>query len=95
MTEEQVNTKTRGRAIRVTGTVVSDKMDKTIAVKVQRLIKHPKYKKYYSQSSVFKAHDEKNTAKSGDVVKIQEARRLSKTKRWKLLEVVEAAKVQE
>ena len=77
------------------GIVTSDKMDKTIAVKVKRLVKHPKYKKYYRLSSVFKAHDEKNTAKAGDVVRIQETRPLSKTKRWKLLDVVEAAKIQE
>ncbi len=95
MAEEQVKQTNRGRPIRVTGKVVSDKMNKTIAVQVARLVKHPKYKKYYKLSSVFKAHDENNTAKNGDVVLIQETRRLSKTKRWKLLNIVEEAKIRE
>lgn len=95
MAEVQTNEKVRGRAIQVTGIVVSDKMDKTISVKVERMIKHAKYKKYFRRSTVFKAHDESNTAKNGDRVLIQETRPLSKTKRFKLMEVVEASKVQE
>ena len=80
----------RGRTNIVKGQVVSDKGDKTISVLIYRLIKHPKYKKYIRRKSVFKAHDKKNEAKTGDVVKIYETRPLSKTKRWKLLEVVES-----
>lgn len=89
----EVTNKERGRSNQLTGVVVSDKMDKTIKVKVYRLVKHAKYHKYYRRSSYFKAHDEGNMAKSGDTVLIQETRPLSKTKRWKLLKVVEAAKV--
>ncbi|KYG65866.1 30S ribosomal protein S17 [Bdellovibrio bacteriovorus] len=85
-------TNTRGRKIEVTGEVVSDKMDKTISVLIYRMVKHPKYGKYVKKTSVFKAHDEKNQAKTGDIVKIRETRPLSKTKRWTLAEVVEAAK---
>ena len=78
----------RGRLNVVHGQVVSDKGDKTISVLIYRLMKHSKYKKYIKRKSVFKAHDEKNQAKTGDTVKIYETRPLSKTKRWKLLEVV-------
>lgn len=85
-------TNTRGRKIEVVGEVVSDKMDKTISVLIYRMVKHPKYGKYVKKTSIFKAHDETNQAKIGDVVKIRETRRLSKTKRWTLAEVVEAAK---
>ena len=85
-------TNTRGRKIEVTGEVVSDKMDKTISVLIYRMVKHPKYGKYVKKTSVYKAHDEKNQAKTGDIVKIRETRPLSKTKRWTLAEVVEAAK---
>ena len=67
-------------------------MTKTISVEIFRLVKHEKYGKYMKKSSVFKAHDEKNTAKEGDTVRIRETRPLSKTKRWTLVEVVEAAK---
>jgi small subunit ribosomal protein S17 len=83
---------TRGRKIEVTGEVISDKMDKTISVLIYRMVKHAKYGKYVKKTSVFKAHDEKNQAKTGDIVKIRETRRLSKTKRWALAEIVEAAK---
>ncbi|MCB0377287.1 MAG: 30S ribosomal protein S17 [Bdellovibrionales bacterium] len=82
----------RGRRNEVIGQVISDKMDKTITVQIYRLVKHPKYKKYVRKTSVFKAHDEGNTAKTGDTVKIIESRALSKTKRWKLAEIVEAGK---
>ena len=81
----------RGRRNEVIGTVVSDKMDKTVTVKVYRQVKHPKYGKYIRLTSTFKAHDEKNEAKQGDRVKIFEARPMSKTKSWKLAEVVERA----
>ncbi|KYG61968.1 30S ribosomal protein S17 [Bdellovibrio bacteriovorus] len=85
-------TNTRGRKIEVVGEVISDKMDKTISVLIYRMVKHPKYGKYVKKTSVFKAHDEKNQAKTGDIVKIRETRPLSKTKRWTLAEVVETAK---
>jgi small subunit ribosomal protein S17 len=85
-------TNTRGRKIEVVGEVISDKMDKTISVLIYRMVKHPKYGKYVKKTSVFKAHDEKNQAKTGDVVKIRETRPLSKTKRWALAEIVETAK---
>lgn len=75
-----------------TGVVISDKMDKTITVKVERLVKHPVYKKYYRLTKKFKAHDLENTCKMGDTVSIMETRPLSKTKRWRLLEIVERAK---
>ncbi len=75
----------------LTGVVVSDKMTKTITVKVDRQVQHRLYKKYFIRSKKFKAHDEKNTAKTGDVVRIVESRRLSKTKRWALQEIVRKA----
>lgn len=71
---------TKGR--KLTGTVVSDKMDKTRVVAVTRLKKHKKYPKYFKVTRRFKAHDEKNEYKSGDKVLIQETRPISKEKRW-------------
>lgn len=88
-------TSDRGRAMEVTGEVVSDKMHKTIAVQIYRLVRHKKYGKFMRRSSVFKAHDENNTAKVGDIVRIVHTRPLSKTKRWKLAEVVKAAQATE
>ncbi len=76
----------------VVGRVVSDKMAKTISVQVFSLVKHARYGKYIRKSSVFKAHDEKNEAKTGDLVRIFETRPLSKTKRWTLAEIVEKSK---
>lgn len=86
------NTENRGRRIEVTGEVISDKMDKTISVLVNRMVKHAKYGKYVKKSSVFKAHDEKNEAKMGDKVRIYETRPLSKSKRFALSAIVEPAK---
>ena len=80
--------KSRGRLNVITGQVISDKADKTISVLIHRLMKHKKYKKYIRKKSVFKAHDETNKARMGDYVKIYETRPLSKTKRWKLFEVM-------
>lgn len=77
----------------VTGKVVSDKMDKTIVVMVERSYPHPLYGKYVRRSTKLHAHDEENTARAGDLVTIQECRPLSKSKSWKLVEVVEQAKV--
>ncbi len=74
------------------GVVTSDKADKTIAVKVERQVAHPIYKKYYKQSKKFMAHDESNDAHIGDIVKIRENRPLSARKRWVLIEIVERAK---
>ena len=82
----------RGRRNEVTGIVVSDKMNKTIAVKIGRMVKHKKYGKFFRLTSVFKAHDEQNSAKEGDTVRIYETRPMSKTKNWKLAEVTERAK---
>ncbi|GDX44481.1 MAG: 30S ribosomal protein S17 [Bacteroidota bacterium] len=75
-----------------TGTVSSDKMNKTITVAVERKVKHPIYGKFVKKTTKFHAHDEKNEAKPGDVVKIEETRPLSKTKRWRLVEIIEKAK---
>ncbi len=80
---------TSARRQEVVGEVVSDKMDKTISVQVFRRVRHQKYGKYLKKTSVYKAHDEKNEAKTGDKVRIQMTRPLSKTKRWRLMEVVE------
>jgi small subunit ribosomal protein S17 len=74
------------------GKVVSDKMDKTITVLIERRTLHPIYQKYVSQSKKMKAHDEKNEAKVGDTVKIIECRPVSKDKTWNLLEIVERAR---
>jgi small subunit ribosomal protein S17 len=74
------------------GLVTSDKMDKTITVSIERKVKHPIYGKFVKTTKKFKAHDEKNDAKTGDTVKISETRPLSKTKRWRLVEVLERAK---
>jgi small subunit ribosomal protein S17 len=74
------------------GTVVSDKMDKTVVVAVERRVSHPLYGKRVVRTRKFHAHDEENTARQGDVVRIMETRPLSRTKRWRLLEVVERAR---
>lgn len=71
-----------------TGIVVSDKMHKTIVVRVQRVTSHPLYKKTIRKYKKFKVHDEKNSAKTGNTVRIIETRPLSKEKRWRLLEIV-------
>lgn len=83
----------RGRKVEVVGEVVSNKMNKTISVLVYRLVRHAKYGKYMKRTSIFKAHDEKQVAKMGDIVRIKETRPLSKTKRFALLEVVETARI--
>ena len=75
-----------------TGQVISDKMDKSIVVSVQRKVKHPIYGKFIRKSTRFMAHDEKNECGIGDTVKIMETRPLSKRKRWRLVEVLEKAK---
>jgi len=86
MAEERNNRKLR------TGIVVSDKGDKTITVNVQRQVVHPKYEKIIRLSKKYRAHDENNESHIGDTVRIMETRPLSKTKRWRLVEIVEKAK---
>ena len=82
----------RGRRQERQGTVVSDAMEKTIVVEVSVVKAHPRYKKVVRRSVKFHAHDERSEAKVGDLVRIVETRPLSRTKRWRLVEVVEAAK---
>jgi small subunit ribosomal protein S17 len=82
------------RALRKTriGVVISNKMDKTVSVAIERKVPHPIYKKYYKKTTKLMAHDEKNVCQVGDKVKIMETRPLSLRKRWRLVEVVEKAK---
>jgi small subunit ribosomal protein S17 len=75
-----------------TGVVSSNKMDKTVVVAVERKVQHPIYGKFLKKTTKFHAHDEKNECSIGDVVKIMESRPLSKTKRWRMVEIVEKAK---
>lgn len=79
----------RGKRKVMTGTVVSDKMQKTIVVSIERLVKHATYGKYVRRRNKFKVHDEKNEAKIGDVVRFMETRPQSKDKRWRLLDFVQ------
>ena len=83
--------KVRGHRRTVVGVVASDKMDKTITVKHERLVKHPKYGKYMKRAAKYMAHDEEGRAKVGDVVEIVQARPLSKRKAWRLVRVVRSA----
>ena len=87
MTEDRNLRKTR------VGVVTSDKMDKTVVVSVETLVEHPLYKKRIKMTKKFKAHDEQNECKIGDKVRIMETRPLSKDKRWRVVEIVDAAKV--
>ena len=83
--------RTSSRKVRV-GKVVSNKMEKSIVVTVERRVPHPIYKKYFKRTSKLTAHDEKREAGIGDLVKIMETRPLSKNKRWRLVEILEKAK---
>ena len=83
--------KPRGTKRQLTGTVVSDKMDKTVVVQVQRLVKHRLYKKYVRRRANFAAHDEANACKTGDRVLITESRPLSRTKKWRVSRIIEKA----
>jgi len=83
--------RTARRKIRV-GKVVSNKMEKSIVVSIERQVPHPIYKKYFKRTSKLMAHDEKHEAGIGDTVKIMETRPLSKFKRWRLVEILEKAK---
>jgi small subunit ribosomal protein S17 len=75
-----------------TGVVVSDKMDKTVLVRIDRRVRHPLYQKTVARSSKLAAHDEQNDAHVGDKVRVMETRRLSKSKRWRVVEIVERAR---
>ena len=86
---ENTTVKPRGNRKERVGEVISNKMSKTIVVRVERRFPHPQYRKVVTAYTKFYAHDEKNEAKPGDRVRIQEARPLSKLKRWRLVEVVE------
>jgi small subunit ribosomal protein S17 len=83
--------KQRGTRKRLIGVVVSDKMDKTVVVLIERTVKHPLYKKYIRRRARYSAHDEANTCRIGDRVMITESRPLSKNKRWRVSEVLERA----
>jgi len=83
--------KTRGIKRQLIGTVVSDKMDKTAVVQVERLVKHPLYKKYIRRRNKFAAHDGDNSCAIGDRVLITESRPISKRKRWRVAEIIEKA----
>ena len=92
MTTNQSAARARSaRKVRV-GIVVSDKMQKTVVVRIERRFAHPQYGKMVKRSTKVKAHDEANDAKTGDTVRIMETRPLSKDKRWRLVEIVERAK---
>ena len=80
------------RKVTKTGVVISDKMDKTVVVKVERQFKHPLYKKIVRKHKKFQAHDEKNECNIGDVVLIRESRPLSRHKRWTLEKIIEKSK---
>ncbi len=83
--------KTRGTKRQVVGTIISNKMEKTVVVQVERLVKHPLYKKYIRRRNKFLAHDKENECQIGDRVMITESRPLSKTKRWRVSRIIEKA----
>lgn len=82
-----------GKRKEFTGTVISDRMKKTIIVRVMRMSKHPKYSKIMKKYNKFKAHDEENAARINDIVRIEETRPISKDKRFRLIEIVKKAQV--
>ena len=88
-TEQTIDRKERKTRV---GVVDSNKMDKTITVKVERRLKHAKYGKFLKKTKKFHAHDEKNECNIGDTVKIMETRPISKSKRWRLVEIIERVK---
>ena len=91
MTNQQQTTARNARKSR-TGLVVSDKMDKTVVVAIERRVPHPVYGKMVTRTKRLKAHDEENSAKVGDTVRIVETRPLSKDKRWRLVEIMQRAR---
>lgn len=86
-TEEQAKKRT------LTGQVISNKMNKTVTVLIERIVKHPKYGKYMRRSTKLHAHDEENVCREGDIIVIEQCRPLSKTKAWRLYKVVKQAAV--
>jgi small subunit ribosomal protein S17 len=90
--EQMTEVAERGRRKVRTGVVVSDAMDKTVIVRIDRQVRHPRYEKAVRRSSKLAAHDEEYDAKVGDTVRVMETRPLSKTKRWRVIEIVERAK---
>lgn len=90
--QQDAQTVTRNTRKTRIGVVVSDKMDKTVVVSIERRVQHPVYGKMVRRTKRLKAHDEKNAAKTGDTVRIMETRPLSKDKRWRLVEIVERAR---
>ena len=87
-----MNETQQSNARKLTGRVVSDKMKKTVTVLVERKVKHPLYGKFVSRSKKYHAHDEKNEFHPGDLVLIEETRPMSRTKTWKVVELIEKAK---
>lgn len=95
MNDKADNAVNETKAIRtITGKVVSNKMNKTVAVSVERKVKHPMYGKYVRKTAKYLAHDEDNACNEGDIVTIAECRPLSKNKSWRLIEIVERATAQ-
>jgi small subunit ribosomal protein S17 len=92
MTTAMTETTQRNRRKLRVGKVVSDRMEKTIVVSIERLVKHPTYGRYVRKRTKFKVHDEKNECRIGDVVRFMETRPLSKDKRWRFVGIVERAK---
>ena len=92
MTTATTATTDRNRRKSRVGKVVSDRMEKTIVVSIERLVKHPTYGRYVKKRTKFKVHDEKNECRIGDVVRFMETRPLSKDKRWRFVGIVERAK---
>lgn len=93
MSEQMVETSDSARRSKaLVGRVISDKMNKTITVLVERRVKHPLYKKYVRRNSKFHVHDESNECRLGDTVSIKQCRPLSKTKAWRLQEILERAR---
>lgn len=89
--EKESMVERKRRKVRV-GRVTSDKMDKTAVVVIERLVKHPQYKRYIRRRKKYAIHDEENQCHVGDIVRFMEQRPVSKTKRWRLVEIVERAK---
>jgi small subunit ribosomal protein S17 len=95
MNDKANNAVNEAKKIRmITGKVVSNKMNKTVAVSVERKVKHPMYGKYVRKTAKYLAHDEENACNEGDIVTIAECRPLSKNKSWRLVEIVERASAQ-
>jgi small subunit ribosomal protein S17 len=92
MTDKTEKTVSQEKQRTVTGKVVSDKMDKTVSVSIERKVKHPLYGKYLRRSTKFMVHDEDNACNEGDVITIAECQPFSKNKSWRLVEIVERAK---